>query len=394
MAPTDTAGAAAADTAASPFGELPPLPQSAAEGEEEDTFVRDHPFTAYCYYDPQLMHTYGTPLLVEEENVPKIEALLRDPEAKVIPRNMQFQMGSDVIGLRSGLTARPLYLLNAQPSVTGEQLSAARISPDNDRPGSWEVNFRLDRKGARQFSKVSGENIGRYLAISLDSKVDCAPVLRTKIPNGQGTITGNYTNQEASDLALLLRAGALPTDVHIEMERTVGPSLGRDSIRAGVSAAIYGALLVVLFIIVYYRATGLIAVAALLSNILILLAVLAQFGLVLTLPGIGGIILTVGMAVDANVLINERIREELRKNKTVRAAVEAGYANATRTIVDANVTTLIAGVILLWFGTGPIKGFAVTLSIGILTSMFTALVMTRVIMELLTRNRTTGGLSI
>jgi SecD/SecF fusion protein len=387
---------AAADTAAaaSPFGELPPLPEPTAKGEEEDPFVREHPFTAYCYYDPQLLNSYGTPLLVEEENVPKVEALLRDPEAKVIPRNMQFQMGSEVIGLRSGLRARPLYLLNAQPSVTGDQLSAARISPDNDRPGSWEVSFRLDRKGARQFSKVSGENIGRFLAISLDNKVDCAPVLRTKIPNGQGSITGNYTNQEASDLALLLRAGALPTDVHIEMERTVGPSLGRDSIRAGVSAAVYGALLVVLFILVYYKATGLIAVAALLSNILILLAVLAQFGLVLTLPGIGGIILTVGMAVDANVLINERIREELRKNKTVRAAVEAGYANATRTIVDANVTTLIAGVILLWFGTGPIKGFAVTLSIGILTSMFTALIMTRVIMELLTRNRTTGGLSI
>jgi len=252
----------------------------------------------------------------------------------------------------------------------------------------------LDRKGARMFSKVTGDNVGRYLAISLDRRIDCSPVIQTKIPSGQATITGGYSNIEAGDLSLLLRAGALPTEVNIAMERTVGPSLGQDSIRRGVSAALYGSLMVVLFIVFYYRLTGLITVLALVSNIVILLAILAQFGLVLTLPGIAGIILTVGMAVDANVLINERIREELRKNKTVRAAVDAGYANATRTIVDANVTTLIVGAILLWFGTGPIKGFAVTLSIGILTSMFTALVMARVIMELQTRNKAHGKLSI
>ena len=187
---------------------------------------------------------------------------------------------------------------------------------------------------------------------------------------------------EANDLALLLRAGALPTDISIAEERTVGPSLGRDSIRQGVNAALWGGLLVVFFMVVYYRASGLIVVTALVANILILLAALAQFGLVLTLPGIAGIILTVGMAVDANVLINERVREELRKAKTVRAAIQAGYQNATRTIVDANLTTLIVGLVLLNFGTGPIKGFAVTLSIGILTSMFTAIVGTRSIVNL------------
>jgi preprotein translocase subunit SecD len=247
--------------------------------------------------------------------------------------------------------------------------------------------MKMDRKGARIFSKLSGENIGRHLAISLDGRVASAPVFQTKIPSGDAVITGSFSNTEASDLALLLRAGALPTDVRIEEERTVGPNLGKDSIQKGVRAAIYGTLLVIFFIVFYYGKSGLVVVLALVSNIVILLAVLAQFHLVLTLPGIAGIILTVGMAVDANVLINERIREELRKDKTVRAAVDSGYANATRTIVDANVTTLIAAAILLWFGTGPIKGFAVTLSIGILTSMFTALIQSRVIMQLMTRNK-------
>ena len=250
-----------------------------------------------------------------------------------------------------------------------------------------QEEFSVDRKGGRQFAKVTGDNVGRKLAISLDGQVNSAPTIQGKIPTGSGTITGRFANAEASDLALLLRAGALPTDVHIEEERTVGPSLGRDSIRQGVTAALFGLAIVVLFIIVYYGGTGVVTVIALVTNILILLAVLAQFSLVLTLPGIAGIILTIGMAVDANVLINERIREELRKSKTVRAAVESGYANATRTIIDANVTTPIAAGILLWFGTGPILGFAVTLTIGILASLFTALVQSRVIMEILTRKK-------
>lgn len=407
-AATDSAAAAATEDLAdaedtTPFGDLPPLPSATGEElTEDDPYVQEHPFTAFVYYDPQLGQQFGTPLFVAEENLARVQRMLaRDEEghyemsaAKVIPRNMEPQFGSEVLALGSGLNVRPLYLLNATASLTGARLAGARISPDNDRPGSWQVDMNLDRRGARQFSKVTGENVGRHLAISLDGKIDCAPVIRSKIPGGQATITGNYTNEEASDLALLLRAGALPTDVHIEMERTVGPSLGKESIRLGVNAALYGFLLVVVFIFIYYRLTGLITILALVSNIIILLGVLAQFGMVLTLPGIAGIILTVGMAVDANVLINERIREELRKNKTVRAAVDSGYSNATRTIIDANVTTLIAGAILLWFGTGPIKGFAVTLSIGILTSMFTALVMTRVIMEVVTRNRARGRLSI
>ena len=386
IAETEVA-AADSELAADPFGELLPPTPAAGELDAEDPYVKEHPFTAYVYFDAQMNRTFGTPLFVEEANEAKILRMLQLPEAKVIPRTMEFQFDMEPVTMQGGLQVVPLYLLNAKAGLTGDRLTSARATPDHDRPGFFQVNMKLDRKGARIFSKLTGENVGRYLAISLDGRVSSAPVIQGKIPGGDAVISGSFTNTEASDLALLLRAGALPTDVHIEEERTVGPSLGKDSIRQGVRAALYGFLLVVVFILIYYGKSGLVVCVALVSNILILMAVLAQFGLVLTLPGIAGIILTVGMAVDANVLINERIREELRKDKTVRAAVDSGYANATRTIVDANVTTLIVGAILLWFGTGPIKGFAVTLSIGILTSMFTALIQTRVIMELMTRNK-------
>ncbi len=229
--------------------------------------------------------------------------------------------------------------------------------------------------------------MGEFLAISLDGRVKSAPRINGPIPSGQGEIMGPHTIAQASDMALLLRAGALPADVSIAEERTVGPSLGSDSIRQGVRAAMWGSILVAIFMVIYYRGTGLITVLALVSNIVILMAVLAQFGLVLTLPGIAGIILTVGMAVDANVLINERVREELRKAKTVRGAIQAGYRNATRTIIDANVTTLIVGLVLWNFGTGPVQGFAVTLCIGIFTSVFTALVLTRVVADLVHLNK-------
>jgi preprotein translocase subunit SecD len=288
---------------------------------------------------------------------------------------------------------RPLYLVDGKAAVAGDQLTDALASANNERPGLWQVNFSLNNRGAREFARLTGENVGRYLAISLDGRISSAPVIQSRIA-GTGTISGNFTNAEATDLALLLRAGALPTDIQIAEERTVGPSLGSDSIRMGVNAAAVGALLVILFMVVYYRVSGLVAVAALVCNILILLAVLAQFNLVLTLPGLAGIALTVGMAVDANVLINERIREELRKDKSVRAAVQAGYHNATRTIIDSHVTTLITGVVLIWFGAGPIKGFAVTMSIGILLSMFTALVMTQVIEEMLLLNPKKQSISI
>ena len=217
----------------------------------------------------------------------------------------------------------------------------------------------------------------------LDDKVYSAPVIQEKITGGKARITGNFTTEEARDLAIALRAGALPAPVLILEERTVGPSLGTDSIRKGLISMCVGGLLVVLFMIVYYRASGLIADFALILNVILIAGGLAAFQATLTLPGIAGIILTIGMAVDANVLIFERIREEMNIGKTPRAAVDAGYNRATLTILDANVTTLIAALVLFQFGTGPVKGFAVTLSLGVIASLFTALILTRMIFDYL-----------
>jgi len=387
----ETAAPGADDTL--DFEALPTQPGEAAEGPTAEQLAAN-PFSSYLIVDQGLIRFVGTPMVVLDQNIETVREMLDSPEAGVIPRHMEFQFAMQSTDLGGGFVGRPLFLLDRRPGLTGNRLVNARSAPDPDRPGSFEVHFSLDRMGAKLFAKLSGENIGRNMAISLDGKVKSAPVFNSKIPSGDGVISGSFTSMEAQDMALLLRAGALPVDVRIEEERTVGPSLGRDSIRQGMNAAMYGLVLVLLFMLLYYRLTGFVIMFAVAVNILILMAVLAQFGLVLTLPGIAGVILTIGMAVDANVLINERIREELRRNKTARAAVDSGYSNATRTIVDANVTTLIAAGILLWFGTGPIQGFAVTLSIGILSSMFTALVMTRVIMEVATYNRSHAKLSI
>ncbi len=391
----DASADAMADTSnqENPFGDLEGLPE---ESVDNSAYLIDHPFSGLLMAQQGLGGT-GATLFTLEENIDRIQEMLDDPRAVLRLRDKELQLGMDPLNMGDGTYLRPLYLVEKQASVTGDQLTEAQATSDPDVPGGWQVSFSLNNRGARQFAKITGENVGRQLAISLDGRISSAPVIQGKIPSGSASITGGrsgFTNAEASDLALLLRAGSLPTDVYIAEERTVGPSLGSDSIKMGVNAALYGSIIVVIFILIYYRMSGLVIVFALVSNILILMAVLAQFDLVLTLPGIAGIILTVGMAVDANVLINERIREELRKNKTIRASVQSGYSNATRTIVDANVTTLIAGGILLWFGTGPIKGFAVTLSIGILSSMFTALVMTRVIMEYMTRNQGQKKMSI
>lgn len=387
------AAADSADPIADPFAALDDvLGQDQDLDAERATYLAEHPFSGLLVAQPGLQQ--ATPLFVPEREVDAVQALLDDPRVKLKLRDLEFQLGSDPFDLGGGQRLRPLYLLDRTPSLVGDELTEAMPTADPDRPGGWQVSFTLNSRGARTFAKLTGENVGRFLAITLDGRVASAPVIQGRIPGGQGVIQGSFTNAEASDLALLLRAGALPAEVTIAEERTVGPSLGADSIRQGVNAALYGSLLVIVFILIYYRLNGLVTVLALVSNIVILMAVLAQFDLVLTLPGIAGIILTVGMAVDANVLINERIREELRKAKTIRASVQSGYGNATRTIIDANVTTLIAGGILLWFGTGPIKGFAVTLCIGILTSMFTALVMTRVVMEITTRNQGKQKLSI
>ena len=372
---------------------LPALPAAPAGKAEDEAYIKDHPFTAYVTQDEGFARVYGTPMYVQEDEVGIVDKLLTQPAAKAMGTGVEFQLESEP-KVYGDVRVRPLYMLNASASLIGDRLTNARSSPDAEHPGGWQVEMTLDRQGSRQFTKVTGENVGRSLAICLDNRVQSAPNIRSRIPSGKASITGSFTSDAASDLALVLRSGRLPATVHVEEERTIGPGLGRDSVHAGVRAGIVGTLAVCLFAIFYYRLTGIIAVIALLANALFLMAALAQFGLVLTLPGIAGIVLTIGMGVDANVLINERIREELRKNKTVRAAVDAGFVNAARTIIDSHVTTLFSGVILLWFGTGPIKGFAVTLSLGILINVFTSLVMTRLFMEGLARDPRRTSLSI
>lgn len=275
------------------------------------------------------------------------------------------------------------YIVQRRPLLTGDMLSDARAMPDQMNFGQYYVLMRLDSRGKRIFARVTQENVGRALAIVLDDAIFSAPVIQGPIPGGEAQITGTFTPEEARDLAIVLREGALPAPVQIIENRTIGPSLGSDSITQGVRSILLGGALVILFMVIYYRLSGVIADVALGLNLLIIMGILAlpNLGASLTLPGIAGIILTVGMAVDANVLIFERIREELRLGKSVGASVDAGFQKAFVTILDANVTTLIAALVLFQFGSGPVKGFAVTLAIGIAASMFTAIFVGRTIFE-------------
>ncbi len=290
-------------------------------------------------------------------------------------------------------TTKTPFLVQKRTYLTGEYLTDARVQIDSQFSEPY-VSLDFDKKGARLFERITEANVKKRLAIVLDGNIYSAPVIQEKISGGHARITGNFTTEEASDLAIVLRAGALPAPVKILEERTVGPSLGRDSIQKGLLSMWVGGILVVLFIAIYYKGAGIIADIALFLDIILIGAGLAFFKATLTLPGIAGIILTIGMAVDANVIIFERIREEARLGKTPRAAVDAGYAKATLTILDANITTLIAALVLFQFGTGPIKGFAVTLSIGILASLFTAIIVTRLIFDYLIFQRRIGHLSI
>jgi preprotein translocase subunit SecD len=283
---------------------------------------------------------------------------------------------------QTGRQTKIPYLLKKRTALTGEYITDARVQIDS-RYNEPYVSLSFDARGARIFEQITGQNIKKRLAIVLDNKVNSAPVIQDKISGGRAQITGRYTTDEARDLAIVLRAGALPAPVKIIEERTVGPSLGRDSIEKGFKSMLIGGAIVILFMVIYYGLSGLIADMALFLNIIFIMAGLAFFSATLTLPGIAGIILTIGMSVDANVLIFERIREELRLGKTARAAIEGGYGKALVTILDAQVTTLIAALVLFQFGTGPVRGFAVTLSIGILASIFTAIFVTRIMFDYL-----------
>jgi preprotein translocase subunit SecD len=277
-------------------------------------------------------------------------------------------------------TGEVWYVLSRTPVVTGRDLRSATENRNTNNPGQWQVNFTLSADGAHRFGPFTEQNVHRQMAIVLEHRVYSAPVINSRIDDS-GFIEGNFSQESAHDLALVLRAGALPASIKYLEERTVGPSLGADSIRHGVQASVLSLLVVMIFMVIYYRLSGGNAVLALILNLVILLAALATFGAVLTLPGIAGVILTIGMGVDSNVLVFERIREELRNGKSPASAVQAGFDKAFLTIIDTHVTTVVSAFFLFLFGTGPIRGFAITLTIGLIANVFTAIYVSRTIFE-------------
>jgi SecD/SecF fusion protein len=323
----------------------------------------------------------GPGWLVASDDVPLVDILLaREEVARIVPPDVQFAWGTrpEFVG---SLEMQHLYLLKKHTEMTGKYLVDARPSFDQFRKPI--VNFELTREGGRIFARLTGANINKPLAIVLDGRVESAPNIESRIRDrGQITMGTGSQYEDAQDLAIVLRAGALPAPVDIVENNVVGPSLGHDSIRRGLTATAIGAAAVVLIMLVYYQLSGLIANFALLLNAIFLLGVMAVLHATLTMPGIAGIILTIGISVDANVLIFERIREELRSGKTVRHAIDAGYSRALVAIIDSHVTTLITALALFLFGTGPIKGFAVTLFWGVLISLFTAYVVTRTVFDM------------
>ena len=318
------------------------------------------------------------------------DALLKQFESKV-PEGDQilFERVTQKDGMPEYLIP---YLVKKRVMLAGDVLSDARVSIGQFNEPYVSVTF--DAKGAREFDRITGDNVKKRMAIVLDNTIYSAPVIQERITGGRAQITGTFSMEEANNLAIVLRAGALPAPLKIIQDLTVGPSLGRDSIEKGVRATLIAGTLVVVFMAIYYRLSGVIADFALLLNLVCLIGALAALNATLTLPGIAGIILTIGMGVDSNVLIFERIREELRQGKTVRLAVDSGYDKALLTIVDSHVTTLITGFALFLFGTGPIKGFAVTLCLGIAINLFTALVGTKVIFDVINQRRKVEQLSI
>ena len=338
---------------------------------------------------------------VEQKNIYSLKKLIENSEVQKILKNANgqilFSQEPKSITPDSPEKFYRIYYLENQPELTGgivEEAKADLGSIGGGSAGQSIVSLSMNNEGSRTWSRVTGANIGERIAIVLDNKVHMAPSIREKIPSGRTQIEGFANINEAKDLAIILRAGALPTPVKIIEERIVGPSLGTDSITKGTQAVIFGLIAVLIFMIVYYKISGFIANFALIWNIVLVLAILASLQATLTLPGIAGLILTVGMSIDANVIIFERIREELRKGKTSRASIDSGYDRAITTIIDANVTTLIASLVLYQFGTGPIKGFATVLFWGILISMFTAVYITRTILNTYISKKTLNKLSI
>ena len=370
------------------------LDQSAEDKDSKDEIFMETPFSG-------LLSAIPGDMGIDEKNLYAFKKLLNRDEVRSTLENANGQFlirqQSEPVAPNSPEKYYRLYYLEKEPELTGGIVEEARAdlgSLGGGSAGQPVVSLSMNSEGSRTWSRVTGANVGERIAIVLDQKVHMAPSIREKIPGGRTQIEGFADLNEAKDLAIILRAGALPAPVNIIEERIVGPSLGADSISQGTQAVLIGLVSVLIFMLVYYKLAGTVADFALVWNILLVLAVLASLQATLTLPGIAGLILTVGMSIDANVIIFERIREELRKGKTPKAAIDSGYDRALTTIIDANVTTLIASLVLYQFGTGPIKGFATVLFWGILISMFTAVFITRTIFSAYVSNRTLTKLSI
>ncbi len=349
-----------------------PQNMSAAE------FAKKHPFFSVAILDQR---SQTADAFVKAEDRDKIKLWLNRPDVQnVIPDNCQFVFSAKPEVVQNGENYYRMYCVDKTPELTGGVVTnaTASIDPETNAP---VVNMEMNSEGAADWARITGANVGKRIAIVLDGVVYSAPVVQGKIPGGRSQINGMANLEEAQLLAIVLKAGALPAPVDIIEERTVGPSLGQDSINDGFNSTLLGFLVVSFFMIIYYQRAGTIAAASLIFTILFILGALAGFNATLTLPGIAGIILTIGMAVDANVLIYERIREEMETGKTLKASVDSGFSKAYSAIIDSNITTFITGLILYQFGTGPVQGFALTLMIGLVASLFSALVIARVVFD-------------
>ncbi len=374
---SDTTGA---DTSAvkskSTKGEKVAQEDTTVKDTSQAAFLKEHPFFSIVRLNQNTADGY-----VSANDMDKLKLILNRPDIqKAIPDNVQFVFDAKPITDDNGEKFYRMYLVNKKPELTGGVITDAQatIDPQSSAP---IVTMQMNSDGATEWSRITGANIGKRIAIILDGVVYSAPNVRGKIPGGRSQIEGSGNMEEAKLLSIVLKAGALPAPVNIIEERTVGPSLGQDSINSGFSSALIGYILVGIFMIIYYQKAGTIAAASLTFTILFILGVLAGFNATLTLPGIAGIILTIGMAVDANVLIYERIREELGTGKTIKASVDSGFSKAYSAIIDSNITTFFTGIILYQFGTGPVQGFALTLMIGIVASLFSALIVARVLFD-------------
>lgn len=345
-----------------------------------EEFAKKHPFFSIALINPQAQTADA---YVSEDQKDKLRLMLNRPEVKaVIPNNVEFHFSAKPFGKQDGKSIYVLYLVNKKPELTGGVITDAQATIDPNTAAAI-VNMQMNSEGASDWARITGANIGKRIAIILDGAVYSAPNVINKIPSGNSQITGMANMEEAKLLEIVLKAGALPAPVSIIEERTVGPSLGEDSIKAGFKSVVIGFILVALFMMFYYKKAGIVAATSLVFTILFILGVLAGFSATLTLPGIAGIILTIGMAVDANVLIYERIREEMATGKTIKASVDGGFAKANSAIIDSNITTFLTGIILYQFGSGPVQGFALTLMIGIASSLFSALVIVRLIFNIM-----------